>query len=50
MLDQAIMGLAARGGRLVQRHEWTAVVLMGKPVNHVLHLILTLLICVEDPP
>jgi hypothetical protein len=43
MLDQAIMGLAARGGRLLQRHEWTAIVVMGKPVNHVLHLILTVL-------
>ena len=43
MLDQAIMGLAARGGRVTARSESTAVVLMGKPVNHVLHLILTIL-------
>jgi hypothetical protein len=42
MLDQAIIGFASEGGRLVARHEWTAVVLMGKPVNHVLHLILTI--------
>ena len=43
MLDQAIFGLASRGGRLLTRTEWNAVVVMGKPVNHVLHLILTLL-------
>jgi hypothetical protein len=42
MLEHAITGLASQGGRLVARHEWTAVVLMGKPVNHVLHLILTI--------
>jgi hypothetical protein len=42
MLDQAIIGLTSQGGRLIARDEWTAVVLMGKPVNHVLHLILTI--------
>jgi hypothetical protein len=42
LLDQAIIDFASEGGRLVARHEWTAVVLMGKPVNHVLHLILTI--------
>lgn len=42
MLDQAIIGLTSQGGRLIARHEWTAVVLMGKPVNHILHLILTI--------
>jgi hypothetical protein len=42
MLDKAIAGLSSQGGRMVARHEWTAVVLTGKPVNHVLHLILTI--------
>jgi hypothetical protein len=43
LLDQAIAGFVGEGGRLVDRHDWTAVVLVGKPVNHVLHLILTIL-------
>jgi hypothetical protein len=42
MLDQAIAGFVGEGGRLVDRGEWTAVVLVGKPVNHVLHLVLTI--------
>ena len=41
MLDQAIAGFVGEGGRLVARQQWTAVVVMGKPVNHVLHLVLT---------
>ncbi len=32
---------AGQGGRLLARHESTAVV-MGKPVNHALHLLLTI--------
>ena len=42
LLDEAIASLAGQGGRLVARDEWTAVVLTGKPVNHVLHLILAI--------
>src|ERR1700739_815551 len=33
---------AGQDGRLVARDESTAVMLMGKPVNHVLHLLLTI--------
>jgi hypothetical protein len=42
MLDEAIAGFVGEGGRLVARDQWTAVVLVGKPVNHVLHLTLTI--------
>ncbi|OBA78506.1 hypothetical protein A9W99_22735 [Mycobacterium sp. 1164966.3] len=42
MLDQAIAGFVGEGGRLVDRGEFTAVVLVGRPVNHVLHLVLTI--------
>jgi hypothetical protein len=42
MLDEAIEGFVGEGGRLVARREWTAEVAVGKPVNHVLHLVLTI--------
>ena len=42
LLDQAIIARAAQGGRVEHRTPDTVVMVMGKPVNHVLHLLLSL--------
>ncbi|RFZ43904.1 hypothetical protein DAVIS_01856 [Mycobacterium marinum] len=43
--DQELMAIAARGGRIEARTPTSAVVVTGKPVNHVLHLLITVLLC-----
>lgn len=45
ILDQALIAKAAQGGRLETRTATTGVVIMGKPVNHILHLLLSVLTC-----
>jgi hypothetical protein len=44
-LDQQLMTLVARGGRIEARMPTSAIVATGTPVNHVLHLVITLLVC-----
>ncbi|MEB4208741.1 hypothetical protein [Mycobacterium sp. 94-17] len=44
-LDQELMAVVARGGRIEARTPTSAIVSMGKPVNHVLHLLVTVLLC-----
>lgn len=43
-LDQELMAAVARGGRVEARMPTSAVVATGKPVNHVLHLLVTVLL------
>jgi hypothetical protein len=43
--DQKLMAVAGRGGRLETRTGIAAVVVAGKPVNHVLHLLVSLSVC-----
>lgn len=45
ILDQRILVMTAQGGRLESRTATQAVLRTGKPVNHVLHLLLTLFCC-----
>lgn len=45
LLDQAIMGMAAQGDRLESRMPTSAVLITGKPVNNVLHLLLSVFCC-----
>ena len=42
-LARSIAGQIAGGGRVESQSDFQAVVVKGKPVNHVLHLILTLI-------
>ena len=35
---EALQIAAARGGRVESQHELTATIVFGKPLNHVLHL------------
>jgi hypothetical protein len=42
-LDRAIVAELTRGGRLESSAGMTAVIVYGKPVNHILHLVLSLL-------
>ena len=44
-LEQELMAVAARGGRVEARPPTSAVVVTGKPVNHILHLLITVLLC-----
>jgi hypothetical protein len=44
-LAQAIQNEVVQGGRVESQSEFQAVLVMGKPVNHILHLILTLVTC-----
>lgn len=44
-LDDAIAREVSIGGRLESRTSTTALVVHGRPVNHVLHLLLTLVTC-----
>ena len=41
----AIQGEVLRGGRVESQSDFQAVIVHGRPVNHVLHLILTLITC-----
>lgn len=43
--DQELMAVVARGGRVEARTPTSAVVVTGKPINHVLHLLITVLLC-----
>jgi hypothetical protein len=45
MHDQQLMAVASQGGRVETRTANAAVVVTGKPVNHVLHLLLSLFLC-----
>jgi hypothetical protein len=45
ILDQNLVAMASRGARVLTRSGGQAVVVMGKPVNHVLHLLLSLFCC-----
>ena len=44
-LNQALMMAVGRGGRVESHTRFQAVVVYGRPVNHVLHAILTLFTC-----
>lgn len=43
-LDQELMTMLTRGGRVEARTPTSAVVSTGKPVNHILHLLITVLL------
>jgi len=45
ILDQQLMAMAGQGGRIISRADGWAVVAKGRPVNHVLHLLISLLTC-----
>jgi len=45
LLAQAIMQEVVRGGRVETQSDYSAIVRYEKPVNHILHLILTLVSC-----
>ena len=45
ILDQQVMAVASQGGRVETRTADAVVVATGKPVNHVLHLLLSLFVC-----
>jgi hypothetical protein len=44
-LALTVRGAVARGGVVQSQNDFDAVVVYGKPVNHVLHVILTLATC-----
>lgn len=43
-LDQELVAMLARGGRVEARTPTSAVVSTGKPINHILHLLITVLL------
>lgn len=45
ILGQAIGAWVMRGARVESQTDVMAVVVMGRPVNHVLHLLLTIFTC-----
>jgi hypothetical protein len=45
VIDHAVRQEIARGGRVESQSASSATVAYGKPVNHVLHLLLTILTC-----
>lgn len=45
ILDQTLIAKASQGGRLETRTATTAVVVAGKPINHILHLLLSVFSC-----
>jgi hypothetical protein len=45
ILDQHLMAVASQGGRVESRTADAAVVVTGKPVNHLLHLLPSLFLC-----
>jgi hypothetical protein len=45
ILDQNLVALASQGGRISTRTDTQAVVVTGKPVNHLLHVVLSLFCC-----
>ncbi|NYH51425.1 hypothetical protein HNR06_001014 [Nocardiopsis arvandica] len=44
-LGQAVQAEVVQGGVIESQSDFTAVIRYGKPINHVLHLILTLVTC-----
>lgn len=44
-LGQVVAQEVARGSRVESQSDFQAVLVKGKPVNHILHLILTVLTC-----
>ncbi|CAM3956874.1 hypothetical protein GCM10009799_04690 [Nocardiopsis rhodophaea] len=44
-LGQAIQNEVLKGGAVESRDDFQAVIRFGKPVNHMLHLVLTLVTC-----
>jgi hypothetical protein len=44
-LDQQLLATVAGGGRIEARMPTSAIVATGTPVNHVLHLLITVLLC-----
>jgi hypothetical protein len=44
ILSRAVQDAVARGGRIQYADQFSAVVIYGKPVNHVLHLLITILL------
>lgn len=45
LLDRALMTMASQGKRIETRLPTSAVVVTGKPVNNVLHLLLSIFLC-----
>jgi hypothetical protein len=45
ILNQALATAVARGGRIESHTRFQAVIVYGRPVNHVLHAILTFFTC-----
>ena len=45
LLDRCLFEVTARGGHVVSRHEYSAVVTFGNPTNNVLHVLLTIFMC-----
>lgn len=45
VLDRAVMIAVSQGGRIEYRYPFQAVIVYGKPVNHVLHAILSVFTC-----
>ncbi len=45
LLAQAVASWVAQGARVESQADFQAVLVQGKPVNHVLHLILTIVTC-----
>jgi hypothetical protein len=45
LLEQWLFHITARGGQVVTREEFTAVVQIGQPINNVLHVLLTIFLC-----
>ena len=45
MLAQAMQAEVVTGGRVESQQDFQAVLIHGKPVNHILHLIVSLFTC-----
>ena len=45
VLDRAVVKAVSQGGRVEYRYPFQAVIVYGKPVNHVLHAILSVFTC-----
>jgi hypothetical protein len=45
ILDQELVKIVGSGGHVLARTPTSAVVAFGKPVNHVLHLLVSVLLC-----
>lgn len=45
ILDQTLIAMTGQKGRVETRGQTSAVVVFGKPVNHVLHLLLLIFTC-----